>query len=151
MTKIVKITKKAYIVENDDLKKMGVEFRHKCVLMSVNDFFHLIKGMEDKVEVKPLFKRFVFEYAPKNAVIVKGRFALMEYPFDVKDGCEIKAMTLAVDMSNRIIDNRFAQSYRIYWLKGDKFDEPSIIEKDDLVEISEDIFCRYYRGNNNVS
>lgn len=107
----------------------------------------MISDEQIAVEISPMIfarkKTHVCEYAPKNAIIVKGRFALIDLPVDVKDGCEIKAFARAVDMSNKIVRNKWARVYRIYWLRGDKFEEPSQIEKDDLVDISKDIFCRW--------
>lgn len=90
-------------------------------------------------------KRFVFEFAPKGAVIVEGRYALIsEIVQDVSpyDDDEMIKVALAVDMSEKIIDNRWAQTYRVYWFKGDAFKRPSMISKEDLVEISSDVFLR---------
>jgi len=97
-------------------------------------------------------KRYVFEFAPKGAVIVDGRYALISEPVqDVSpySDDEMIEVALAVDMSDKIVDDRWAQTYRVYWFKGDSFKRPSMIGQEDLVEISSDVFARKenYYGN----
>lgn len=133
----------AYVVDKEELKELGIRSRNKYILMDIEDFFSLINV--DKIETKPLFKKNVFEYAPKNAVIVDGHYALMSSPVKAKSpyNDEEIEVALAVDMSDKIIDNRWAQTYRIYWFKGDSFKNPSMIGQEDLVEISPDIFITW--------
>lgn len=90
-------------------------------------------------------KKYVFEYAPNGFVAVDGKYALMSPPVnDVSpyDENEVIKVALAVDMSDEVINNRWAQTYRVYWFKGDSFTKPSMISKEDLVEISPVIFVR---------
>ena len=93
-------------------------------------------------------KRYVFEVAPKGAVIVDGRYALIsEIVQDVSpyDDNEVIEVALAVDMSDKIVDDRWAQTYKVYWFRGDSFKNPSMIGQEDLVEISADVFARRER------
>lgn len=94
-------------------------------------------------------KRLVCEYAPKNAVIVDGKYALissLEKVISPYDENEIIDVALAVDMSENVFEKngkRWANTYRLYWFGNDDFENPSMISDEQIgVEISPMIFAR---------
>lgn len=126
---------------DDDYKPVDLQdlsdacnWQEPDAVISTNDF----------VEINNV-KRFVFEYAPKDTVIVDGKYALISSLEKVVSPYEDEIIdtALAVDMSDEIVDNRWAKTYRIYWFGNDDFENPSMIVDEQIsVEISPFIFAR---------
>lgn len=135
---------KAYVLDTDDLTLLNMKANEKHVLIGMNDFVNLVKDNRYvQIDSHNLFKKHVFEYAPKGFVCYEGSYALISVPEEAVspyDENEKIHVALAVNMADKIIDRKWAQTYKLYWF-GDEM-EPSMIGQEDLIEISESIFVR---------
>lgn len=135
---------KAYVLDTDDLTLLNMKANEKHVLIGMNDFVNLVKDNRYvQIDSQNLFKKHVFEYAPKGFVCYAGSYALISVPEEAVspyDENEKIHVALAVNMADEVIDRKWAQTYKLYWF-GDEM-EPSMIGQEDLIEISESIFVR---------
>ena len=136
-----------YIIEKEMLEAIGVKNTKYGILMNEKQFYALIKGRENQLDLRMLKERklHVRDYAPSDKIVIDGHYALIgEFIMDVSPYSENELIkrALCVDLDEELIDDRWAKTYFAVWFEGDKFEEPSETWTADVTEITPMIFRR---------